>query len=256
LSATHRADAAASNSAEDTSPTASSAPSVPGDGAAPENDAEAVDATIDAALPDADPSSDAGDGAMPPVMESYFPLADGYTWTYRHTSPTNGVWTEVTRVSATEFEGEAAWEVTASEDLDGFLEVQIWQDQGGTVGRVHLEQFLDGNLQESVDYDPGFARYSTDWHEPSYTKTISYTRIVTDDTGLVMTDTRDHVFTTLDVDATVTIDGTVYEHCLQVERHRADKMETKQFWFAPGIGKVKELDPDTQAVEELIDHEF
>lgn len=207
----------------------------------------------DAAAPDA-ASNDGGQppDAAPPPLADYFPLADGVVWTFRHNNPNKGTWDEISTVHAIEWEGEPAWQVVGSPDADGNVEIQTWLQRGTATTRVQSELYFEEDLLETTEYDPGFTRFNSEWLDASYDAVVSYTRTVTDELGMTTEDTRSHRFRTLDTDATVVIDAVTYEHCLQVERYRDDNMETKLFWFAPGVGKIKEVDPDSLSTEELV----
>ena len=66
-----------------------------------------------------------------------------------------------------------------------------------------------------------------------------------------------HTFKVLDTNAEVTVPAGTFKNTVLIERinlgdpNSVGDEQSKQFWFAPGVGKVRELDVKSQATEEL-----
>jgi hypothetical protein len=78
---------------------------------------------------------------------------------------------------------------------------------------------------------------------------------------------RAHVYTVEDVSESVTVPAGTFRNCLRIRRERdltnpdlmgaTDQAEQdKLFWFAPGVGKVREENSMTGMTEVLVDYEI
>ena len=79
---------------------------------------------------------------------------------------------------------------------------------------------------------------------------------------------RAHVYTVESTSETVTVPAGKFLDCLRVRRERdlendaiveadiTQDEQSKMFWFAPGVGKVREENLITGSREELIDYEL
>lgn len=229
---------------------------------------------------------DGGDTEDPfaAYANDFFPMGVGWRWVYREVI--NGDEGNATTL---------AYEVTSEQTLDifqyhpdtthtvfilentvdseGKRRIQYIEDDGPPSGkalRLKHEVFKvqddtdpsDTNtevveeLTDTRDFVPGFLRFDRtrmlisgeSWLEPivRYSETANL--------GSSM-DRLTYEYTVLDIDATVTAGDRTYPHCIHFRRANNDDTETKEYWHAKGIGKVKELTTDVTStkIEELID---
>ncbi len=207
------------------------------------------------AVAEPEPAQEASSGVAQDV-EDYFPLVDGGSWVYRHTHQVDGQWIEEVFMAATTFDGEPAFLVSDTPDLSQEISLQTWQRIGSAVSRVYREQTLDGDVVLTVTYDPGFLRFDSSWNAVGVVTDNVYRREETKPDGTSSAAIREQTFTVLDTAASVTVEAGSFDDCLLVERARADNGSTAHFWFARGVGKVREEDPETQTVEELVSFEL
>jgi hypothetical protein len=154
-------------------------------------------------------------------------------------------------MTATTYNGAEAWLVRDSEDLAGEVGVQTWQMVGTAVSRVYREQFESDALKLRVTYDPGFVRFDTAWTQVGQTSANQYRREERkpDNTGSAAVRTMD--FVVVETAGTASVPAGDYSNCLVVDRTRLDNQDTSRFWFAEGVGKVREEDLSTGTTEEL-----
>lgn len=205
------------------------------------------------------PGPDSGSGSG-----SYFPLLDGSSYSYLHSK---GGWTEVVETLEAD---DGMFESHQSGDPDGATSVSLLEVAGGDVYRVAEDTFLDGELDYSVEYDPGFLRFSDDWLDAELNEgeTLTYQRTETkagDDPKDPQP--RAHTFTVESVSDTVTVPAGTFHDCLRVRRQRAlddpsiddptsQEEQDKLYWFAPGVGKVREENTITGSTEVLVVYEL
>ncbi len=202
-----------------------------------------------------EPAEEPSSGVLQDV-EEYFPLVDGGSWVYRHTHQVDGQWIEEVSMAATTFDGEPAFLVSDTPDLSQEISLQTWQRIGSAVSRVYREQTLNGDVVLTVTYDPGFLRFDSSWNAVGVVTANVYRREETKPDGTSSAAIREQTFTVLETAASVTVEAGSFDDCLLVERARADNGSTAHFWFARGVGKVREEDPETQTVEELVSFEL
>ena len=70
--------------------------------------------------------------------------------------------------------------------------------------------------------------------------------------GAVQTGTTTHKYTVVDTHVDIEVPAGKFDS-IEIERFNPDESETRRFWFAPGVGKVREEDTESGAVEELAD---
>jgi hypothetical protein len=182
-------------------------------------------------------------------------MVEGATWTYRHTKTDVEPWTEVTTMTAGTGADEGTFVLTDSADRQGDTTVQWWKRVDTSVMRIKREESRAGALRSRTLYDPGFTRFDTRWSVVGFKDSVTYTHTDTDSSGTVMEE-RTQNFEVLDTAAMVTIDDKTYENCLMVQRERPDTGDIGQYWFAKGIGKIKEIDPDSLTTEELVSYDI
>lgn len=183
----------------------------------------------------------------------FYPLVDGATWTYRHTTSTLEVWDEVVMMQEVEWEGATAFEAADNPGGNGESTTAILVRDGTAVLRVHKDVDLAGVPVLSADYDPGFLRYDNAWAEGDSVVWV-YDRTEYDSTGtLVETVPRTQIFTIEKESVEVTVPAGTFD-CVQFVRERLETGELKRFWFADGVGKVKHETLGSGATEELIEY--
>jgi hypothetical protein len=181
--------------------------------------------------------------------ELYFPLLDGAEWTYVHRTD-SGDWDERITMSAATWDGRDVFKVEDTPDPDGVVDIQYWEKVGTRTSRVHREEYKNGTLTARVDYVPGFVRFDESWKLGS-TDVGAYTRIATDSSGVVTEEQREQNYVVIETGVSVTVPGGTFDDCIVVDRTRDDVGDHARFWFAPGVGKVKEENLDSGNIEEL-----
>ena len=103
--------------------------------------------------------------------------------------------------------------------------------------------------------DPGFVRLSEAWTEVGEPEEFLYQRVHYDGNGLnPKVEARGHTFEVVAIGEEVTVPAGTFE-CVKIERVRTVGAEAGAlaiFWFAPGVGKVREERPLDMEVEELV----
>ena len=204
----------------------------------------------DAAPPDTTPGTD-GD---------YYPMVDGSVSVFRHSN--NGGWNETVTITR---ESEGVFSELDTPSPDGEHTESIQEvDEEQRVWRTAKDDYVDDELDISVVYDPGFIRFDPAWLglKPNESVRVAYERTETP-AGGVPEATRDraHIYTSYGYE-TVTVLGKTYHDCLVIRRERdyEDTMgnaedQQKQFYFAPDIGKVREVNLDSGSTEELVSYD-
>jgi hypothetical protein len=211
--------------------------------------------------------ADLADGGL---AVDYYPLVDGASWSYWHSS--RGGWQEDVTVTeeGVDEQGRATFRMTDTPNLDGRNSKSILVRDGAAVLRVYRDQFLNGEPELSVVYDPGFMRFDEAWIEQRvpFTETLTYQRTETDagQQSQATTD-RGHVFTMESLSETVEAEGRTFRNCVKVRRERVPGAtsgttagtqgeEDNLYWYAPGVGKVRELNLTTGNTEVLVDFDI
>lgn len=212
-------------------------------------------------------AKDAGDDAAADsfdagAADSRFPLVDGASWTYRHTSLTKEPWNEVATMRKTTYEGKAAFILEDEEDAEGAQtrSTLVVQDTG--VFRAFREVRVNGDLALQVTYDPAFLRFDEAWTKVGQNETLDddWTQmcIMTSVAskcapGAVQTGKTTHKYTVAATHVSIEVPAGKFD-TIEIERFNPDESETRRFWFAPGVGKVREEDTESGAVEELAEY--
>jgi hypothetical protein len=127
--------------------------------------------------------------------------------------------------------------------------------------RTKQEYLIGGDgmatLDASVDYGVGFTRFDESWAEQAvgYEETPAYERVETPAGGTARApEARRHTFEILSLSESVQTSVGTFD-CIKIKRTKdweaeadgldASDAEPKIFWFARGIGKVRELNSDT-----------
>ncbi|HEU5077230.1 MAG TPA: hypothetical protein VFU02_23725 [Polyangiaceae bacterium] len=204
----------------------------------------------DAAPPDPNPRPDA----------DYYPMRDGLVSVYRHSN--KGGWDETVTLTAL---GDDRFSEVDSPSPDGERTESVQEvDAAGRVWRIEKHDYVDDELDISVEYEPGFIRFDPAWLalQPNESVRMAYER-----TETAAGDTPDpareraHIYTSQGYESVTVLDRT-YHDCLVIQRQRDyedtqgnAEDEEKQFYFAPDVGKVLEVNLDSGHTEELVSND-
>jgi hypothetical protein len=205
--------------------------------------------------PDETDESTGGDDTID-LEDSLYPLIDGARWTYVVTNTFGQITdTQVIDARETTWKGAQAWELVDKPDVEGDWDVSTIVRDGDLTLRVHREEMGSFGTTEILDYEPGFARASEAWVTVGYKETLTYDRIAYDGNGLnPILEARGHTYEVLAVNESVSVPAGTFD-CVKVERVRtlgAESGALVWFWYAPGIGKIREERPLEMEIEELV----
>lgn len=194
-----------------------------------------------------------------PTSADYFPLVDGSSFVYLHSAG----WQETITVSATTYEGNPAFLLSETADPDGERAESIFVRSGTKVMRVYKEVFdttTNDMVISQVTYRPGFVRADDAWATATIDAEMpeEYERTETvPGQGTQPPEQRSHTYVVEGIE-TVTTNAGRFDNCIRVRRQRTWEMpvageegQEKRFWFAPGVGKVREETLDTGNTETL-----
>ncbi|HEX2874429.1 MAG TPA: hypothetical protein VHP33_24410 [Polyangiaceae bacterium] len=196
--------------------------------------------------------------------QSHFPLVSGATWTFHHTSVLDEPWDETDSVSETTYEGQPAFVLSDQEDAEGEQTHSTLIVDGTRVYRAYKEVAVGHVVAVTTTYEPAFLRYDEAWTENGLSVTLDddWTQICvvastasSCATGAVKVGTTTHTYTVLDVDDELTVPAGTFRS-VKLQRDNVSDPETKLFWFAAGVGKIREENPSTGAVSELTAYEI
>jgi hypothetical protein len=208
-------------------------------------------------------SSDGWKTYKPGAPDSRFPLVAGAKWTYRHTTLDKDPWNEVATLSETTYEGEPAFVMEDEEDAKGAQTRSTFIVKGTGVWRAFREVHVNGALALQVKYDPEFLRYDEGWSKVGQSETLdddwTQTCVMMSVAskcapGAVQTGKTTHKYTVANLHVDIEVPAGKFD-AIEIERFNPDESETRRFWFAPGVGKVREEDAESGAVEELAAYE-
>jgi hypothetical protein len=217
-----------------------------------------------------DYSSSAGassvDGPAPSAgsKQSHFPLIDGTRWTYHHSNLVDDPWDETDTVTATTYEGEDAFVLSDQEDAQGEQTHSTHVIDDTRVYRAYKEVAVGDVVAVTTKYDPAFLRYDEAWTESGQTVTLdddwTQTCVVQSSAsscapGAMKVGSTTHTYTVLAAAEQLTVPAGTFT-TVKIQRDNVTSPETKLFWFAAGIGKIREENPSTGAVTELTAYEI
>lgn len=204
-----------------------------------------------------------GDAGMSNIVagskDSHYPLADGASWTYHHENPTKEPWDEVDTLVGTTYKDKPAFILNDQEDAQGEQTASTLIVDGTGVYRAYKEVSVNGMVALKVTYDPAFLRYDEAWTTEGFTQSLDddwmqecvFTSSASKcAAGATKPGITTHIFTVVSTSEKVTVPAGTFDTVL-IERNNPEDRETKRFWFAQGVGKVRELDLESQATEEL-----
>jgi hypothetical protein len=218
-------------------------------------------------------SSEAGSGgsASPDAgaKTSHFPLVDGAAWTYRHEYPQEPgrmPWDEIANMRASTYMDKPGFILEDEEDAQGERTASTMMVEGTAIYRVYKEVKVANQVAFNTTYDPGFLRYDEGWQQEGSSVDESYDSlqlcVMASSAskcapGAMRKGTTSHTFKIVSLNAEITVPAGTFKNTVEVERinlgdpQNVGDEETKQFWFAAGVGKVRELDIQSGATEEL-----
>jgi hypothetical protein len=218
--------------------------------------------------PDVSSSAGAGsiDGPVPAAgsKQSHFPLVDGTRWTYHHTTPVDDPWDETDTVTRGTYQGQDVFVLSDEEDAQGEQTRSTHVVDGSRVYRAYKEVAVGDVVAVTTTYDSAFLRYDEAWTNNGDTVTLDddWTQncVVASTAskcapGAVKIGTTTHTYTVLDTAEPVTVLAGTFT-TVKIQRDNVSDPETKLFWFAAGVGKVREESPVTGAVTELSAYEI
>ena len=190
------------------------------------------------------------------VEETLYPLVDGASWTYVITNTSGQILgMDTIDLSETVWMGGQAWEMVDSPNANGTWSTSTIIRDGDLALRVHRVEMAQATTTAIIDYAPGFARASDAWTTQGFIEELLYTRTAYDSNGQnPVVEDRGHTFEVVGVDQSVTVPAGTF-NCVKVERVRTLGTEAGAlawFWYAPGIGKVREERPVEMEIEELV----
>ena len=214
--------------------------------------------------PPGEATSDGGGAGAPGTTggsdgSNHFPMEDSAVSIYRHSS--KGGWDETITLSET---SPGVYLEVDSVNPDGERTESILEiDSVGRVFRTSKDVYVDDVLDTSVVYEPGFIRFDPAWLDlrVNESMTYEYERTETPAGGSPdPTRPRAHVYTSFGRES-LTVLGARYSDCLVIRRERdyddvdgEAEDEKKQIYFAPGVGKVQEINVDSGNTEQLVSY--
>ncbi|RYZ07292.1 MAG: hypothetical protein EOO73_13090 [Myxococcales bacterium] len=196
--------------------------------------------------------------------ESHFPLADGARFSYRHTSLVDEPWDETDSIAAVRYREDDAFLLSDREDAAGERTHSTLIARGSGVWRAYKEVTVADVVSVTTAYDPPFLRYDEAWRTVGDTVTLDddwqQTCVVASSAsncapGAVKSGRTTHRYTVLAVAEKLSVPAGDFE-AVKVQRDNLTDPETKWFWFASGVGKIREENPTTGAVTELTEYQL
>ncbi len=200
------------------------------------------------------------------ITGNYYPVGVGDYWEYIETyadgAPHETLRHEVNGTETIDFGGELGErtvfvidntpDITSTKSRTYYLE-----DDGDKVTRVSQTVYdTDGNLTKTQDYDPGALRFDRTRITKGETWEESYTRYTYDEggneTGSLL---FQYTFTITELHEEVIVPAGTFD-CITITRERSPPLsyEMKTYYYASGVGKVKEISEQSSSgnkMEEL-----
>jgi len=188
--------------------------------------------------------------AAPPTVEpedtSLLPLTVGNEWTFQVTDSSGVVSVKtqtVVRTTSTA-DGRAAFVMeTSRANNKGTRSVQLIVD--GQLLRASEETLDNGAVSNRYVYEPYGLRIDLSAQDINATYSDSHDKHKVDTTGAILeTEEKMHTFYVEGVDELVEVPAGTFE-CVRVRREKVGSTD-KTYWYAPGVGKVKEIGGQTE----------
>lgn len=191
-----------------------------------------------------------------PVDESksHYPLIAGSQWVYDVVDANDVRLREEVVDAKADPDAKGAVQIILQDNEDDKGErtqSQIRRIKSGAF-RVHKDIVAKGKTLESVDYDPGFVRFDEAWLKLKVGESRDYTykRASSLDTS---SESRGHRYTLKGKKVRIKVPAGDFT-CVHMTRERltgASAGEIVEYWFAPGVGKVRERRVDSGKEERL-----
>lgn len=201
-----------------------------------------------------EPGKRDGGAEPPPLAERYLPLVVEARWSYRVTAPEVGLTaTKHSTVEALEELGGEKAGISAFRirtETGGAVTVS-WHEQRGLLTLRHLEEARapDGGMEESQRFEPYKLRF--DHTEPHLVPGASWGEAYVEHLTRGETTRRvskTEAWTVEAVDEQVTVPAGTFS-CIRVRRRSLTGQSDKTYWFARGVGKVKESGGQLEELE-------
>lgn len=193
--------------------------------------------------------------------ESHYPLIAGSRWEYSVVD-INGVELRKEIVTASKDESVEDSDLTQiiledNENSEGLrTRSKIRRIKSGAF-RIHKDIMRGDEIEESVEYDPGFVRFDEAWLKLSIGahKDYGYER---ESSSESKEEQRGHRYLLKAKKVKVRVPAGVFDtvHIIRERLTGASQGEKVEYWFAPGVGKVRELRPATGKEELLESYEL
>ena len=210
-----------------------------------------------------------GDGAPAPggtgdppaggaAEKSLWPLGAGSRWAYEVDDPVKGKIQKLVEAVGEEPVPESAARAVRVRDVEQTVpphEEWSWQqvEQDGLVSRLREEDRRDGQLVRTTTFAPGGPKALARAFPAGWKQQVVVTETTTTSTTKAVQKTYEWRVVA-ERESVTTPAGTF--GCLRVERERVDPHPApepvKTYWFAPGVGKVKEV--STERTEVLVSY--
>ena len=196
-----------------------------------------------------------GENDPDPISGDYFPVGVGDSWEYIETyadgDPSETLIHEVNGKETVDFDGglgertvfviDNTPDITSTKSRTYYIE-----DDGERVTR--LRQIIydaDGSVIKTQDYDPGVLKFDRTRITKGETWNESFTRYTYDDEGNEIGESPkeyQYTFTITELHEKVTVPAGTFD-CIMITRERLPPLsyEVKIYYYASGVGKVKEI---------------
>ena len=205
-----------------------------------------VGVAADAGAEDTGPPPEAGivDGgafdAGGPALPDYFPLAVGASWTFLVTEPNRTGMKTQTVLRTEERPGVGSVFILESQKPSGKRTTSVQTNTGTEIVRYEeTSTFAGGQIEGSEVYVPDKLRVPNDLPF-GVVRTEVYTEEQYDGSGNLITTVAKTEQWLISGVETVTVPAGTFE-AVRVARRNVDTGTEKTYWFADGVGKIREL---------------
>lgn len=180
-------------------------------------------------------------------QESLFPLAVGYRWEFQVTKSGDSPSTKVQTVTGTaSVDGLDAFVLTSENDEDRTVSVQYLD--GTKLMRASEISYEDGIVKERLHYVPAALRLDTASLAIGTRYQNEHTEEELDENGATIGTPveKKEIFIVEAVDDPVTVPAGTFSAVRL--RRTSSTGSAKTYWYVPGLGKIKEVGGQTEAL--------